>query len=728
MFSFDNPWFLSGLFTISIPIYLHLYYRKNPIPRDFPSLRLIRLSMQALVRRMQLKNLLLLLLRILVLLFLTAALAKPFWGGSTGGARSEDPAAFVIALDNSLSMGVTFQGISLFNSAKAKALEILDKMGPYDKASVAMVNDPGSLLFPQLTWDKNELKEAVRNAPLTMSGTNLFSSLQPAIKLLTQVRSYKRTLYLITDVTAAPWKTFLESYDPRGIDKNIDLVLIPIGSPVPYNLTLESLSLGAPIVLKGRTIGIWATVFNHSAQGQKTRISLIVDGDKKDEKSVELKPQEKKRIMFSCVFPTEGTSHVRATLSGDYLPQDDTRHLAVKVFAPQKALIVKPPPDRQGKDTREDIFLKFALNPMLRRDGATFNVDTRSSEEVNQIDLSGYAVVFFINQRNVPQEFIPRLSQYVMSGGNLIVFMGSRIDPSWYNLQLIDKLGTNYLMPARLLKRIGNAVSKSVAYQLTDLDFGHPAFKLFVNEGNGDPGRAQIYEYYQMEGSPTAMAIARMSHGLPAIVEEKRGQGRVLLVSLTADTEWSNWPLKTTFLPFIHQTVLGMIGKQGFPADSILPGTPVSMVLREEGLKRVVLSSPKGTKIELPLSREKGGFLHFSTTETEDTGFYQMVFERVAPKHSPGAPQGEGAGKTTTEAFAVNFPPEEGYLERIDPTKIPRFIPIAQQPGSKQSLGDKITLAREGRELAIPFLWALLLIAFAETLLANVPLAKLGKQ
>jgi hypothetical protein len=32
---------------------------------------------------------------------------------------------------------------------------------------------PRTVLFPQLTWDKNELKEAVRNAPLSAAGTNL---------------------------------------------------------------------------------------------------------------------------------------------------------------------------------------------------------------------------------------------------------------------------------------------------------------------------------------------------------------------------------------------------------------------------------------------------------------------------------------------------------------------------------------------------------------------------
>ncbi|HQG28403.1 MAG TPA: BatA domain-containing protein, partial [Candidatus Ozemobacteraceae bacterium] len=115
--SFGNPWFLAGALTVAVPLWLHLYYRRTPIPRDFPSLRLIRLSVEAMTRRMKLRHLVLLALRILALVLLTLAFARPFvGGGSVAATGSGSPAAFVVILDNSLSMGTTHQGISLFNT------------------------------------------------------------------------------------------------------------------------------------------------------------------------------------------------------------------------------------------------------------------------------------------------------------------------------------------------------------------------------------------------------------------------------------------------------------------------------------------------------------------------------------------------------------------------------------------------------------------------------------
>jgi len=712
--SFGHPAFLLGLASIAVPIWLHLYYRKNPIRRDFPSLRLIRLAQQTILNRLKLRNYLLLALRILLLALLTLALARPFLqfgGGGTGTAG--EPSAFVIVLDNSLSMGASHQGIALFNAAKSRAIEILDKMTAYDKASVMLMNDPGTLLFSQLTWDRNELKEAVRNAPLSAAGTSLLQALTPALKLLVPVRSFKRTVYVITDVTKSSWKPFLDAYDPARIDPEIQLVLVPIGETAPPNLAVTELTLSSPLVLKGRGVPIQATVANFGDVPQKTRLSLLINGDKKHDLPVELAPGERKRLTASCTFIAEGISHVRATLSGDSLPQDDSRHLAVKVLAPQKVLILRPPTDREGRDTPDDLYLRFALNPLDRRDGAAFLVDRRTPEEARTLNLLPYVAVFWVNGRRLPDELVKNLSSYVLAGGNVITFPGSRTDPDWCNTTLVDNLGAGALLPARLVKRVGNAVSRAVTYQLTDPDLGHPALRLFQAADNGDLSRARIFEFYQMEANPSALVLARLSHGLPAVVEETRGQGRIMVVAFAADLSWSDWPLKPTFLPFLHQAVLGMIGRSGATGETLFPGSPVRLTLREEGLQKVRLTHPDGKAEEIPIRREGPGLIQLSTTNTEQVGFYRLDIE--------------WKDRTAVEGFAVNSPPDESDLERFPVTRIPRFVSLQARQGRRENFGEKVTMVREGREAALPLLWILLAAALVETILANRPPTRLSR-
>ncbi|RCK78886.1 MAG: hypothetical protein OZSIB_1036 [Candidatus Ozemobacter sibiricus] len=711
MLTFGHPLFLTGLLTAAVPIWLHLYYRRTPVPKDFPSLRLIRLSVEAVVRRLKLRNWLLLALRLLVLLLLVLGLARPYLGSTFGSlAHTGAPAAFVVILDNSLSMGVTHQGISLFNSAKAKALEILERMGPYDKASVALLHDPGTLLFTQLSWDKQDLKEAVRNAPLSYSGTNLPGVLQAAVKLVAPVRSYKRAVYLITDMTSVAWKPLLESGDVLGrIDPGIELVLIPVGDGSPPNLAVAEVSLDQPLVMKGRPATVWVTVANHGDRARTTRLSLLVDGDKKQEMPLEVPARGRQRVKVPVTFPAEGMVAVTAQLPADALPHDDVRYLAVQVLPPQKVLIVKPPAERDGTPSRDDLFLRFALNPLNRREGATFLVESREPEEALSLRLADYTAVYLVNQRQLPEPLVGRLIDYVLGGGYCVIFLGSRTDPEWYNAHLLDAPGGRHLLPARLFKRVGNAVSKAIAYQLTDLDLGHPAFSLFATEGNGDPRRAHVWEFFQVQPNPGALVLARMSHGLPGLVEERRGQGKVLLVAFSADTSWTNWPLKPTFLPFLHQSLAGMLGRRGLRGEAIRPGMPVSMVVQQEDLQKVTLVPPQGPPVELPIRREGGGegLLHFSTTRTELPGFYRLLLE--------------GKEGTRTEAFTVNPPPEESDLERIPMQKIPRFRPVTHRAGSATTLGEKVQEVREGKDISRFLLWLLLAAALAETIVANRP-------
>lgn len=707
--SFGNPWFLAGALTVAVPLWLHLYYRRTPVPRDFPSLRLIRLSVEAMTRRMKLRHLVLLALRILALVLLTLAFARPFvGGGSVAATGSGSPAAFVVILDNSLSMGTTHQGISLFNTARARAVEIIDQMGQYDKASVILCNDPGTVLFPQLTWDKDELKDAVRNAPLSVSGTNLAGALQPALKLLLPVRAFKRTVYLVTDMTKTAWEPLLSTYDLKRIDPTIDLVVIPVGGAAPPNMAVTELRIDEPMVMKGRQVTLRANVVNHSDQPQSTRLSVLIGEDKKSEQSVELGPRGSKRVDIPMTFGDEGLQHVRAVLPADALPQDDVRHLAVRVRAPPRVLILCPPPERGGTASREDLFLKFALNPLGRSEGATFLVDSRTLEETAGLQLSDYTAVFLVNQRSLPDALVKGLSKYVLGGGNLITFCGSRVDPTWYNANLIDGLGGGYLLPARLFKRVGNAVSKAVSYQLTDLDTGHPAFRPFEGDGAGDPGRAPVYEFYQTQPNPSALVLARMSHGLPGIIEERRGQGRSLLITFTADTSWTTWPLRPTFLPFVHSSVMGMVTRQGLNADAVTPGTPISMTLLEEGLKRITLTPPTGPAQEIPIRRENGeGLLHVTLPPGEQPGFYRLRLEGSLVRE---------------EAFAVNPPAGESNLERIPDKKVVRFIRLEHKAGSKQSISRQVVAVREGRDVSMPLLWVLLLAVLIESVLANRPI------
>ncbi len=708
--SFASPWFLLGILGIAVPIYLHLYYRKTPVRKDFPSLRLIKLSVEFVARRKKVRNLLLMALRIAAIILVVMSLARPFLGQSASARNSSDtPAAFVVLLDNSMSMGCAHQGISVFNTARARALEILDQMQPGDRATVGLVNDPGRLIFPQLTWDQETLKKSVSNIPLSMAGTSIASSLLPALKLLSPLKAYRRAVYVITDMTESSWQPFIEKYDLAKVEPGIDLIMVPVGDTAPDNMAVTGIEVEAPVIMSGRQVPLKLTLANYSQRSRKARVTISINGERKLEEEIEVEANAVKDAKMMATFSATGMNQVTASIQSDAMPFDDQRHLAVRVFEPCRVLLIKPDSLPGQPENREDIFVRFALNPLNRSKDNNFAVDSRSTAEAKGADLRNYAVVCLINQRHLEPDLIKRLSEYLLAGGNLITFMGNRVEPEWYNKHLIDDLGGAYLLPARVYKRVGNAVSRSVGYQMTDIDTGHPAFSIFARDGTGDPGRAQIFEFFQVRPNPSALLLARMSHGLPGIVEEKRGRGRSLLVTFSADNSWTNWPVRPTWLPFLHQTLIAMITANELAIGSIRPGMPVSATITSEDARDMQLKQPDGTLLKLAVQTGVQGLVHFTSRDTDQTGYYQILSD---------------GGKRTLSAFAVNPPPEESKLDRINLRRIPRFIPIAHEPGRGRSVKEKVSLLRDGYDLSGAALLTLLLLAVIESWFANLPTAR----
>lgn len=704
--SFASPWFLLGLLGIAVPVYLHLYHRKTPVVKNFPSLRLIRISVELVARRQKMRNLLLLLLRIAAVFLVVMALSRPFWGQSASArASATTPAAFVVLLDNSMSMGSTHQGVSVFNTARARALEIIDQMEAGDRATVGLINDPGRLIYSQLTWDKSALQRSVANAPLSMSGTNIASSLLPALKLLAPLNTYRRAVYVVTDMTETAWKPFVERYDLERIDPQIDLVMVPVGGAAPENMAITALECEAPVAMTGREVDLKLRVANYSQRARTARINISINSERKIEQEAELQPESEQEIIISAVFAKPGMTHVMASIQSDALPYDDTRHMALRIFDPCKILVIRPEAPGRGAQAREDLFISFALNPFNRRENNNFVIDSRTTAESRNADPDKYDAVFLVNQQQLEPEFVKRLADYVMGGGNLVTFLGNQVNPEWYNKHLIDDLGGSYLMPARIYQRVGNAVSKNIAYQLTDLDIGHPAFRIFAEEGSGDVTRAHIYEFFQVRPNPSALLLARMSRGLPAIVEEARGQGRSMLVTFAADTSWSTWPMRATWVPFLHQTLISMITGSDLNISNVRPGFPVSATISASEGETITLKKPDGSSSTIKAQVAGSGLVHFSTGDTEQTGYYELYASN---------------SDQLLTAFAVNPPAEESKLDRMGLRQIPRFIALEHDPGHGRSVGEKVSRLRGGYDLSGISLTLLVLIALIECWFANI--------
>ena len=120
--TFLNPLVLFGLLAASIPILIHLFNLRKLKKIEFSTLAFLKELQKNKIRKIKLKQWILLALRVLIILFLVFAFARPTLEGlAIGGTTSAAKTTAVFIIDDTFSMSVIDNQGSLLNQAKAEA-------------------------------------------------------------------------------------------------------------------------------------------------------------------------------------------------------------------------------------------------------------------------------------------------------------------------------------------------------------------------------------------------------------------------------------------------------------------------------------------------------------------------------------------------------------------------------------------------------------------------------
>src|SRR6478609_7512289 len=99
--SFLAPWLLLGALAAGIPVILHFFYRSRFRTVPWAAMKFLLAAIEQTSRRLKFQELLLLILRVIVLLVLAIALARPSFQAGSGRGDAVDA---VLVIDTSLSM------------------------------------------------------------------------------------------------------------------------------------------------------------------------------------------------------------------------------------------------------------------------------------------------------------------------------------------------------------------------------------------------------------------------------------------------------------------------------------------------------------------------------------------------------------------------------------------------------------------------------------------------
>jgi hypothetical protein len=665
--NFLNPLYLLAALAALVPLIIHLLHRQRAKIQVFPSLEFLRRMMRRKTRRFHLKQILLLIIRVLLLLFIALALAHPTL--TRGRAvKGHLPTTAVIILDDSFSMLRRAGGARLFDLAKQKTLGLLEYFDRSDEVYVLTGSAPSRDLGESESRDAERIRGRVEKMLCTNLVTDIAGPLKHAVTVLNESASPNREIYIISDMQKRGWDALEEPLDEVGAGAKA--MIVDLGGE-DANACVKDISFRIPAGSEDMEMEVALERFN--ADDMQGRVAEVFLAGEFLDRTV-FSPGEFSRESETFRIPArESFIWGEVRMATDKLEIDDTRYFAL----PSRRRVVGVVGDAR--------YIKTALSP---EGGGSFEPLEIDEGALSRGSLSRVDVLIVANVARFSPLEIEAISDYLAGGGSLLIFMGDMVDIGVYNRNLLPRLGRVTLEgPAE--------AGRSGFYSVERFERGHAVFAKFKSD-ESPFSDARFYQFMKVKPSG-GRVIASFSDGSPAMIEVN---DRVMLFASSADMAWNDLVLASQFLPIVHETLLYLssearLGRSHTPGDEIL--------IRASGSEgEIILDGPSGAVRHF--SETLGGTDYYRLTSPDDPGIYFLRTERE-----------------TLSVFTVNVDASESDLTKVG------FDQVASQLRSfevtrvtaEEDIGESVSLLRKGRDLTRIFLWAGLVLVILESLLAS---------
>jgi hypothetical protein len=602
---FLNPLLLWGLAAAAIPVVIHLFFRRRPRPTPFPAIDFILRARRETERRLRLKKLLLFTARTLVLAAIAAALARPLLEepGTAAAVVPQGPAATAIVLDASGSMRYRLDGKALFERARADALGALLALGAEEPAT-AVVCGATPPVAEAPTFDRGAVRRLLERAEAEAGHSDLNGCFAAAARSLSEAAGQEglaKRIVIATDLAASAWRldvppATVETSKGR-VRPEVTVLDAARGAPLP-NAAVLALDADPDPAAGPRGYRITAHLANYAKEPLKDAPLQLVVGTGKDARTpirafADVPPNGVARKQLSHSFAAGGPTVVQVALPEDPLHEDDVRTAALVVPREVRVLVVDgaPSPVRYRDEA-------YFVDSALASPASPVRPTLVDAEAFPREDLSRYDVVFLLNVRSVGTA--AELTRFVERGGGLFLAMGDQVDPEEWTKELEALLP----MPLHVVKtatrsgaaRGEPAEGRAGAARFAEVAWDHPALSVFTGDARegflGVRTSRYVLAKPRASGDRSARVLASFDDGAPALVESRVGKGRVLLFTSTADRDWTDWPIRTSFLPAMQRFAGWLAGGLDDRKEATVAVGEARTVRLDEGESLVALVGP----------------------------------------------------------------------------------------------------------------------------------------
>ncbi|MDX2154853.1 MAG: BatA domain-containing protein [Bryobacteraceae bacterium] len=658
---FLAPWFLAGLAAIGLPLWVHLLRRHKSEPLPFSSLMFFEKRTQSSIKHRRLQHLLLLAARLAMIILLALAFASPYIMKKVTAGGGE-AALRIIAIDDSFSM----RAGNRMERAKAEARALLNNWRPAQQGQVIALSRQVRLLT-QPTNSAEELRAAI-DSLTPGDGRSSYGEFARALRATAESLKKPIEVHLISDMQKSSRPP---SFADLRLDANTTLTIHDVGSATP-NWTVESVN--APRRFSDpKRVRIFATAAAFAAPAATKQITVACNGKTVATKSVNIPANGRASAEFLGVEAPHGLNRCEARIDGaDALPQDDAHLFSLERSDPRRILFV-----HEGRSQRDLLYYRSAIESSSE---SNFAIEPVAADAASNAGLDKFAFVVLSDVAQLSASLEENLRKYVRNGGSLLIALG----PSAAARSTVPVLG---------LKINSSAYASRAGERFQLLGAGDDTHAALRNTNRWE--NVKFYQTIRVD-APEARIVARLADQSPVLLEQRSGEGRVLVFTSTFDNIANDFPLHPSFIPFVEQTARYLSGYEDTTAGYTVAST---FELRREGAQAeaVEVLGPDGARA---LTLQEAA--RAKTLTLDNPGYYEVR---------------RGSGRN--ELVAVNIDRRESDLEPLPKESVELWQGRRPDADVQSAAAGRPFEEQKPENLWWWFVLALAVVALAESVLAS---------
>jgi len=616
--SFLFPAFLFALLALAIPVIIHLFNFKRYKTVYFSNVPLLKLIKQESRKKSQLKQLLIMLARIMAIASLVFAFSRPY---IPSGNRTKIAAQKVVKIyiNNSFSMKAEGEKGQILEQAKIKAIEIANSY-PANTQFLILTNDfiPGNQ-FPlnkeQFIKQVAEIKDCPRSPKLS----DVYS--QAIGNISSSAKKTQKTLYVLSDFQKN--STNIESIKS---DSSVWTYLYPFIAGKTNNLLIDSCWFETP----GRKIGqaekLFVRIKNLSGQAyQNIPIRLTINDSLKAISNINIAAQEESVQELNYTNNSQGIQLCKVELDDYPIIFDNSYFMSYQVRGKLRALGISNP-QNNGSDYLKALFAEDEL--------ISYDEVPENNAPVSQ--FRNYQCIFLINTQNISSGLKSELTSFVERGGTLVIFPNK--------MKIYEEY--NALLSALNSKTIAGFDTVSMA--ISEINYNHELYReVFKKQENeADLPVIKGFASYANQMQKQETSLLKFRNGKNALSTHSFGDGTVYTFAFPLNPTNFNFVRHIIFVPTVYNMVLnsGEPQKYAYTTENedavILNQNPNSgelkivNVLTKDEFRTSVRSHGTGKKqlIVDDLSKEAGHYLIKDGDETIQSISYNFTRKESVPE------------------------------------------------------------------------------------------------